>query len=208
MLGSDSLADITCFDPHAKRRYNCPYIDENAYLPNAYTLEMPAYTRAWRGGADRRLPAVAINRMEEIPGGGNRIQIRIRGKYMAPGWAPVRPFRPFRAGCIETIMCRRPLTELAMPGLGGAADVLRVSAENIREAMDADGILRLDFRRLRNKRYSPESIEYPGACVDVRPEADYADETALLCDLTFWAVEFLHLYENGKGTETDGKELG
>lgn len=69
LRGSDSLADITCFDLHAKRRYNCPYIDENAYLPNACTLEMPAYTRAWRSGADRRLPAVAINRMDEMPGG-------------------------------------------------------------------------------------------------------------------------------------------
>lgn len=208
LRGLNSLADITCFDPHAKRRYNCPYIDENVYLPNAYTLEMLAYTRAWRSDANRRLLAEAINRMDEMPEDGNRIQIRIRGKYMAPGWALVRPFRPFRADCIDTIMYRRPLTELAMLGLGGAADVLRVSAENSREAMDADGILRLDFRRLRNKRYSPKSIEYPGAYVDVRLEADYADETALLCDLTFWAVEFLHLYENGKGTETDGKELG
>ena len=78
----------------------------------------------------------------------------------------------------------------------------------MREAMDADGILRPDFRRLHNKRYSPESIEYPGACVDVRPEADYADETALLCDMTFWVMEFLHLCENGKGEEKDGKEIG
>lgn len=205
MRGADSLADITCFDPHAERRYNCPYIDENVYLPNACTLEMPAYTRAWRSDANRRLPAEAINRMDEMPEDGNCIQIRIRGKYMAPGWAPVGPFRLFRADCIETIMCRRPSLRCR------AWAVRRTScvpAENIREAMDADGILRLDFRRLRNKRYSPESIEYPGACVDVRPEADYADETALLCDMTFWVMEFLHLYENGKGTETDGKELG
>lgn len=121
LRGLNSLADITCFDPHAKRRYNCPYIDENVYLPNAYTLEMLAYTRAWRSDANRRLLAEAINRMDEMPEDGNCIQIRIRGKYMAPGWALVRPFRPFRADCIDTIMYRRPLTELAMLGLGGAA---------------------------------------------------------------------------------------
>ena len=28
LRGLHSLADITCFDPRAKRRYNCPYIGE------------------------------------------------------------------------------------------------------------------------------------------------------------------------------------
>lgn len=79
LRGLNSLADITCFDPHAKRRYNCPYIDENVYLPNVYTLEMLAYTRAWRSDANRRLLAEAINRMDEMPEDGNCIQIRIRG---------------------------------------------------------------------------------------------------------------------------------
>lgn len=208
MRGLNSLADITCFDPHAKRRYNCPYIDENVYLPNAYTLEMLAYTRAWRSDANRRLLAEAINRMDEMPEDGNRIQIRIRGKYMAPGWALVRPFRPFRADCIDTIMYRRPLTELAMLGLGGAADVLRVSAENIREAMDADGILAAGFPPFAQQAVFCQKHRVPGATSMCVWRPTMRTQTALLCDLTFWAVEFLHLYENGKGTETDGKELG
>ncbi len=44
-----------------------------------------------------------------------------------------------------------------------------------------------------NKRYSPTAIQYPTAYVDVRLEADYKDIKALLCDRTFWAVEFLFL---------------
>ncbi len=33
---------------------------------------------------------------------------------------------------------------------------------------------------------------------DVRLEADYKNKKALLCDLTFWAVEFLCLVESVK----------
>ena len=53
----------------------------------------------------------------------------------------------------------------------------------------------MDFDASHNKRYSPKHIEYPSPYGDVRLEADYQRENALLCDLTFWAVEFLWLVE-------------
>ena len=66
----------------------------------------------------------------------------------------------------------------------------------IKEAIDKDGILRMNFDVPHNKRYSPKKIEYPGPYTDVRLEADYKNKNALLCDLTFWAVEFLYLVNN------------
>ena len=51
----------------------------------------------------------------------------------------------------------------------------------------------MNFDKPHNKHYSPKYIEYPSPYGDVRLEADYKQERALLCDLTFWAVEFLWL---------------
>jgi len=54
----------------------------------------------------------------------------------------------------------------------------------------------MDLDSPHNKRYSPKNIEYPTAYVDVRLEPDYKRKYALECDLTFWAVQFLHLVKN------------
>ena len=83
-----------------------------------------------------------------------------------------------------------------MTGVGENVGVLRESAANVQEAIDENGVLRLNFKQPYNKRYSPANIQYPTAYVDVRLEADYEDPKAPLCDLTYWAVEFLYLVEN------------
>ena len=54
----------------------------------------------------------------------------------------------------------------------------------------------MNFDSPHNKRYSPKRIEYTGPYTDVRLEVDYKNKNALLCDLTFWAVELLYLVEN------------
>lgn len=119
--------------------------------------------------------------------------VRIKGKYCGPCFALIRPIRAFRADLIDTITYRRLLTEIAMMGVGETVAVIRESVANVKEAIDKDGILRMNFDQPHNKRYSPLYIPYPTAYVDVRLEADYKDQKALLCDLTYWAVEFLHL---------------
>lgn len=82
-----------------------------------------------------------------------------------------------------------------MLGVGERVDIIRQSVQAIHEAIDMDGILRMNFNTPHNKRYSPKNIEYNSAYNDVRLEADYKNKYALLCDLTFWAVEFLNLVE-------------
>lgn len=117
---------------------------------------------------------------------------------MAPCFALVRPIRAFHPNLIDTIVYRRTLTEIAILGVGNTVDVICESVMNVKEAMDKDGILRMNFDVPHNKHYSPKKIEYPTPYVDVRLEADYKSKTALICDLTFWAVQFLYLAE-GEG---------
>lgn len=123
------------------------------------------------------------------------IHVKIGNKYMAPCFALTRPILPFHPDTIQTITYRRLLSEIAMLGVGRNVAVIRKSEENIRNAMDENGVLRMNFSLPHNKRYSPKALTYPTAYVDVRLEADYKNHRALDCDLTFWAVEFLTLLD-------------
>lgn len=190
-----SLEELTKYDAHARRKYNYPYIEAEDYFPDAYTLAMLAYTKSWRTKENVRMMAGALNHINAIMQPDNNMHVRICGKYMAPCFAMVRPVRAFRSDLIDTITYRRVLSEIAMLGVGQQAHVIRESVANVEEAIDGDGILRMDFNAPHNKRYSPKYIEYPSPYGDVRLEADYRQKNALLCDLTFWAVEFLWLAE-------------
>lgn len=188
-----SLGDITRFDANARRKYNYPYIEADEYFPDVYTVAMLAYTQSWRTDENVGMLADALNHINDIMKPDNNMHVRVNGKYAAPCFALTRPIRAFRPDLIDIITYRRLLTEIAMLGVGEKVAVIRESAANVREAIDKDGILRMNFDRPHNKRYSPKRIEYPTAYVDVRLEADYKEKKALLCDLTYWAVEFLHI---------------
>lgn len=191
-----SLDDMTKRSANTKRKYNYPYIEADEYFPNNYTISMLAYTQSWRTDENIKLLADAFNNINAIMKQDNNLHVKINGKYVVPCFALVRPIRAFHPDLIDTVTYRRLLTEIAMTGVGENADVIRESVANLKEAIDTDGILRMNFDQAHNKRYSPRYIEYPTAYVDVRLEADYKDKKALLCDLTYWAVEFLHLVGN------------
>jgi len=197
ILPLSSINDITK-TRKSNAKYGYPYIDEGTYFPGQYHLETLAYTQSWRTPQNVKLMADALNHYNEITRetAPNPIHVKIGSKYQVP--APLNmtnsPIRPFRKDLIDTITYRRLLTEIAMLGVGDRVSVLRETIENIEEALAIDGILRLDFSVTHNKRYSPKSIEYPTAYVDVRLEEDYKRKYALECDLTFWAVELLHLF--------------
>ena len=117
-------------------------------------------------------------------------------------WAarPTNPSTPWRTlvrGIINVIRAVPDLVYatilVAMLGVGESVGVLCETAVNIEEAMSHDGILRMRLDLPHNKRYSPKSIDYPTPYTDVRLEPDYRRKYALECDLTFWAVQFLHL---------------
>lgn len=193
VLGIASLAEITNFDACAKRKYNFPYIESDEYFPNVYTLEMLAYTESWRCENSISMLADSLNHINAVMKPDNNMHIRIAGKFYAPCFALARPIRAFDANIIDTITYRRILSEIAMTGVGERVDIIRQSVRTVQEAIDKDGVLRMNFNVPHNKRYSPGKIEYTGPYTDVRLEADYNADKALLCDLTFWAVEFLYL---------------
>ena len=195
VMQAASLEEITKYNPNAKRKYNYPYIEAGEYYPDAYTLAMLAYTKSWRTEQNVRKMTDALNHINTIMRPDNEMHVRICGKYMAPCFALIRPIKVFRPDRIDSITYRRILSEIAMLGVGKGVDVIRESAASVEESLDEDGILRMDFDASHNKRYSPKHIEYPSPYGDVRLEADYRRENALLCDLTFWAVEFLWLVE-------------
>lgn len=191
-----SLDDITKFNSNAKRKYNYPYIEADEYFPDNYTVAMLAYTHSWRTDENIKMLADAFNHINAIMKPENNMAVKIKGKYIAPCFALIHPIRAFRTDLIDTINYRRLLTEIAMMGVGETVDVIRESVANVKEAIDKDGILCMNFDLPHNKRYSPLRISYPTAYVDVSLEADYKNKKAVLCDLTYWAVEFLHLTQN------------
>jgi len=197
ILEINSIEDITKFKSESKRKYNYPYIESDEYFPSSYTLTMLAHTQSWRSPQNVKMLAESINRINEIMNPNTDMHIRIKGFYKAPYGALCRPIKPFRLDTVDVILYRRVLTEIAMLGVGKSVDVLRQSAAVIEEALSADGVLRLDFSKPHNKRYSPKKLENPNAYSDIRLEPDYTSETAFLCDLTFWAVQFMFYFNAG-----------
>lgn len=189
-----SLNQITK-ERQSKGKYHFPYMEETASFPCQYHLETLAYTNAWRTPENITLLANALNHYNAILHGSNQIHVKIDSRYYVP--FPLNmsnsPIRPFRADLVDSITYRRLLTEIAMLGVGESVRVIRDSITGIKDAIGNDGILTMRFDLPHNKRYSPKNIEYPTPYVDVRLEPDYKRKYALECDLTFWAVQFLHL---------------
>lgn len=196
--GISSLDEITKFKPEAKRKYNYPYIEADEYFPDVYTLSMLAYTQNWRNKENTRMLACAFNNINDVMKPDNNMHVRIAGRYAAPCFAFIRPVRAFHPDLIDVITYRRVLTEIAMLGAGQEINVIRESVANVNEALAKDGILYINLEQPHNKHYSPKYLQYPSAYTDVMLEASYKDNKALLCDLTFWAIEFLFLAGGGK----------
>lgn len=185
LLPYHSLDEIT-----KTRKNNYPYIEADTYFPCSYHLTTLAHTQAWRTPESIKAMTNAINHLNEIMQDDNSFSVKIGNKYLGPGWAFGRPIKPFINDKIETVMYRRPLTEIAMLGVGENVDVIRDSATNVREAIDADGILRTKFKK-------SSFSQYPTAYVDIVLEPEHKRKYALECDMTFWAVQFLYLCNNG-----------
>ena len=200
LKGFERILEISSLDEITKERktkgkYHYPYIEADEYFPCSYTLAELAYTTAWRTPNNVQMLVDSLNHINAIMKPDSNMHIKVGNKYYAPCFALNRPLRPFRYDVVDIILYRRVLTEIAMLGVGEKVGIIRESVANVREAIDADGILRMDLNSPHNKRYSPKNIEYPTPYVDVRLEPDYKQKYALECDLTFWAVQFLSLAE-------------
>lgn len=186
ILQLSSFDEIIKYNPNLKRKYNHPYIEADTYLPCQYHLGTLAYTQNWRTPANITLMANAINHKDEISPHDGDLVVKICGRYLGTFGAFRKPFTPFSAEPQENLF-RRYLTEIAMLGVGTRAEVLRISAANIEEALDADGILRVQWKEKPTK--------YAYAYGEIGLEPDHKKKTAPDCDLTFWAVQLLSLME-------------
>ncbi len=194
VLEISSLGEITKYNANSKKKYNYPYIESDEYYPDSYTLAMLAYTRSWRTPENVKMLADSLNRINVIMRPDNEMSIKIKGKYVGPCFALIRPLHPFRADTVDNILYRRYLTEIAMLGVGESVNIIHESVANIEEALDTDGIL-LTYFDLPKYSYLANNIEYPTAYVDVKLEPDYKRKYAQECDLTFWAMQFLTFVE-------------
>jgi hypothetical protein len=195
MLQIHSLSDITKIRA-AQGKYHYPYLDEDTYCPSVYHLAVLAYSKAWRSPENIRMMADALNHRNAILPEKGDVQVKIHGRYYAVGLL-FRKIQPFRPEVASFILHRRLLTEMAMLGVGERVGVIRESSASVKEAIDADGILRMRFRSSQDKHAFIKGTAYPTAYADVRLETDKKRKYALECDLTFWAVQFLHLVNEG-----------
>ena len=186
LLSLNSLDDITKMRQSKNTKNNYPYIEADTYFPCSYHLTTLAHTQAWRTPESINAITNAINHLNKVMQDDNSVAVKIGSKYYGPLWALARPIKPFTVDTGDRVMYRRPLTEIAMLGVGKHVDVIRESAANVQEALDTDGILRTPYKK------SSFSL-YPTAYVDVVLESDHKRKYALDCDLTFWAVQFLTL---------------
>ncbi len=197
MLSINSLDEITSFNPNSKKKYNYPYVLDDVALPCCYHLTALSYTSSWRNEESIKTMADALNHINKIMKEGNNVHIKIGSKYYVPLGAFVTPLKPFEVNR-HSLMMRRTLTEIAGLGVGEHVDIVRQSVENLKEALAEDGILRYNFSSAYEKKRFLDSLRYPLAYNEVGLEADYKKETSIWCDLTFWAVQFLHLLGQDK----------
>ena len=195
MLNITNIEEITEDKLKKRGNYNYHYVTEDKFLPCCYHLAMLAYSQSWRTPANIKLLASAINHMNnDLINNTDGILVKCGKNYLGPLGCLIGHFsvrHPFSVKYNNGVMQRRLLTEMAMCGLGGSAEILRQSAENVKEALSGDGVLRLKYPVKRDK------YNAVGGYDEVFLEPDYKRKTALDCDLTFWAVQFLSLAGDG-----------
>ncbi len=197
ILQISSLDEILKKRKGAEKKYKLPYIESDEYFPNMYTLEILAYTKAWRTKENIQMLADSFNHINKIMKHDNQMHVKIKRRYYAPCFAFVTPIKVFDPNFISTITYRRILTEIAMLGVGVQVDIIKESLEAVSAATNKEGKLKMNLKQPHNKRYSPMNIEYSTPYVDVKLEESYKNGPGLDCDLTFWAVQFRHMVENG-----------
>ncbi|MDR0963672.1 MAG: transketolase [Clostridium sp.] len=195
ILEVSSLDEITKFRPESKQKYNCPYIESDEYYPSVFSLAMLAYTDSWRTDANVQMLRDSLNHINKIMEPTANMAVKIKGKYVAVGLCALdHSLRAYSQDLSDVTLYRRPLTEMAMCGVGERVDVLRESVANLQEALSGDGILRITFDNAYKKKVYMSNI-FPSSYGDITLETDNKRKWAVECDLTFWAVQFLKLME-------------
>jgi len=198
MLQISNIEEITEDGRKKKGNFFYHYVTADKFLPCCYHLATLAYTQSWRTPANINLLSRAINHINnDLINETEGVLIKGGTGYMGAFGLMIRPHLPFSVDSVEgAVMHRRILTEMAMTGAGKQIDILRQSADNIEAALQNDGVLRLNFAsEAQKKGFAGGKYKAVGGYGEVFLEPNYKKKTALDCDLTFWAVQFLTLME-------------
>ncbi len=192
-----SVADFALYNEKLIKRFKTPYyVTQHIYVPCVYHLATLAYTNAWRTNENIEMMAKAINHINnnQFMDVCNGLVTKYNtGKYGGSLWMLLYPFSPYKHNTNYIgVMYRRVLTEIAMLGVGTKVDIIRQSVTNLNEELSGDGIIKWTFDSAYQKQQF-RAQKWPTAYCDVWLEADHKKGRALECDLTFWAVQLLHI---------------
>lgn len=191
MAEAQSLADMTHRDA-ANRRYNYPYVEEDELFPCQYHLETLAVTQSWRTPERVATVARAVDRINEIMKPDDGIHVRIGRQRLVPYWAYCRTIKPFDMTDAPHTALRKTLTCLAM-ATGDRTQVVQQSVASVMAGLQEDGVLRIAFSSAYRRKQFRDGLGLPTAYSEVGLEPSHRSDTALWCEMTFWAVQLLHL---------------
>ncbi len=193
LLKINSLDEITTYNPNLKRKYNYPTITPDTYFPCQYHLETLACTQSWRTTESVKLLAKAIDHHDSILKEGDGFAVKINGKQVGPGWAYMQPF--FTLSFPQKAPNqRKTLTALAKV-CGDQTDVVRRSLLTLEEMLAEDGVLKTTFESSYQKKCFKSNFRSAHPYAEIGLEPDHKKDTAMWCDLTFWAVQFLYIID-------------
>ena len=86
----------------------------------------------------------------------------------------------------------------ACEGNGRRTQVVRESVETLLEMLSEDGVLRTTFTSSYEKSRFKDNFRSGHPYAEIGLEPDHRKDTAIWCELTFWAVEFLSIIESFK----------
>ena len=195
LLQIQSLDDITKSKPNLKKKYNYPYIEHDTYFPCQYHLETLAHTTSWRSCETITTLIKAINCHDKIMKDDNNLHVKIGSNYYGPLWAYVRPLKAFDTTNTVDVALRKTITHLAMVG-GSEIDIVKKSVDVVQEAMQKDGILRVEFESPYRKKFFKLNMQFPGPYSEISLESCHKTDTAIWCELTFWAIQLLNIINN------------
>ena len=179
VLEINSFDEITRESSARKNTGTHRIIDPDEYFPGWHNLGFLADTTTWRTPRNVRVMANVINHLSEGIGDSISFLIKSYKTPVGPLAAITRMIEPFSADYTAGWHWRRGYIDIARLGVGESVGIIAQSAANVSEALGSDGILRLNYEPKFNKYYTIEAGHR---------KSKYSKQ----CELTFWAVQFLH----------------
>lgn len=105
-------------------------------------------------------------------------------------------YKVFTTEATTEVALRKTLTHLAMVG-GDKIDVVWQSADVVKTALEKDGVLRVEFDTPYHKKCFKQNMDIHGPYSEISLETSHKSDIQIWCDLTFWAVQLIHILDRG-----------